>query len=325
MTLKTPLVTNSEITFANRLDHFLASVGVNRMLHRVMPGLYKLGDPKATSPVLVTGNYSLSFDALRSALKGLDAYLLVLDTKGINVWCAAGKGTFGTAELVNRIKVTGLEKVVRHRKIILPQLGATGVSGYQVKNLSGFDVEFGPVRAEDLPEYLKTHRATLQMHQVRFNLSDRLVLAPIEMVNSFLPMVLIAIIFYLLGGWFNLLWVLAAWLAATVLFFAFLPWLPTREFSTKGFILGTLVAIPFAIFQFTQVNTTILFKLMRVLPIGLILTAVVSYYILNLTGSTPITSWTSVRREISRYIPVMAIMVVSGIILSILKLLGLGR
>jgi hypothetical protein len=325
MAQNTTFATNSEITSSNRLDHFLARVGINRMLHRVVPGLYALGDPKPASPVFVTGNYTLSFDALRSSLEGINAYILVLDTRGINVWCAAGKGTFGTAELVNRIQSTGLSKIIRHRKIILPQLGATGVSAYQVKQLCGFEVEFGPVRAEDLPDYLLTHQATPQMRQVSFNLADRLVLAPIEMVNSFLPMILIAFVLYLAGGWFNLVWVVSAWLAASLLFLVFLPWLPTREFSTKGFILGLLVALPFVIYQFAQPNTSFLFNLIRVLPIGLVLTSVISFFTLNLTGSTPITCWTSVRREIFRYVPIMAVMLAGGIILFILQLFGLGK
>jgi hypothetical protein len=325
MTSKTPLVTNSEITFANHLDHFLARVGINRMLHRMMPGLYALGDPNTSSPVFVTGNYSLSFDALRSALKGLDAYLLVLDTKGINVWCAAGKGTFGTTELVNRIKDTGLEKIVKHRKIILPQLGATGVSAYQVKDLSGFDVEFGPVRAEDLPAYLKTHQATPEMRQVRFNLLDRMVLIPVELVNTFLPMLAASVVLYFLGGWFNVLWLIATWLTAFVLFFSLLPWIPTREFSTKGFILGFIISIPFILFQFAQSGQSMIQHILRVMPMVLAMTSLTAFLTLNLTGSTPITSWTSVRREISRYIPVMAITMASGIILFILQLFGLGR
>ena len=91
------------------------------MGHRRDPGLYLIGDPTPDSPVIVTANYTLSVDAVRAALAGIDCYLLVLDTKGINVWCAAGKGTFGTAELVRRIARTGLSEIVRHRTLILPQ------------------------------------------------------------------------------------------------------------------------------------------------------------------------------------------------------------
>jgi CO dehydrogenase/acetyl-CoA synthase gamma subunit (corrinoid Fe-S protein) len=180
--------TTSTITLANRWDHFLARWGVRRNQHLVEPGLYALGNPTADSPVFVTANYTLSFDALRSALAGIDGYIMVLDTKGINVWCAAGKGTFGTDELLNRIEATGLHNVVRHRGLILPQLGATGVAAHEVRRRSGYRVEYGPVRAMDLPEYLKTHQATPQMRQVRFNLADRLVLIPVEPERSSSPL-----------------------------------------------------------------------------------------------------------------------------------------
>jgi hypothetical protein len=325
MPQETPYKTSSEITAANRRDHWLARAGINRNLHRVRPGLYALGSPGREAEVFVTANYSLSFDALRSALKGIDAFILVLDTHGVNVWCAAGKGSFGTAELVRRIADCQLKNYIQQRKLVLPQLGATGVSAHLLKDQCGFTVEYGPVRAEDLPDYLKTHQATPAMRTMRFNLADRLVLAPVEMVTTLLPMAGISAVMYLLGGWFNLLWGLAGWLAATLLFFILLPWLPTREFSTKGFILGVLVALPFAFWQFLQPNTTFLYNLMHVLPMGLVLTAAVAFYALNLTGSTPITSWTSVRKEIFRYVPVMAVMAVSGIILEILNLFGLVK
>ena len=159
-------------------------------------GPVRLGSPTTDSPVFASANYTLSFDALRSALAGTDAWILVLDTKGINVWCAAGKGTFGTGELIRRIAVTGLSEVVAHRKIILPQLGAPGVSAQEVARYSGFSVRYGPVRARDLPEYLTTHTATREMRTVRFPLADRLVLCPMELVHALLPMIAVAVVLY---------------------------------------------------------------------------------------------------------------------------------
>jgi acetyl-CoA decarbonylase/synthase complex subunit gamma len=99
-------------------------VGAFRMHYTVPPGLYAVGEPTPESDVFVTANYKLSFDILRRELKEMDAWVLVLDTKSINVWCAAGKGTFGTNELVQRISAAKLDKVVSHRRLILPQLGA---------------------------------------------------------------------------------------------------------------------------------------------------------------------------------------------------------
>ncbi|MBF0567350.1 MAG: hypothetical protein HQK95_00640 [Nitrospirae bacterium] len=88
--------------------------------YTVTPGLYALGKPSEDSDVFVSSNYKLSFDKLRSALAGINAWVLVLDTKGINVWCAAGKGTFSTEELIKKISDTNLPLCVRHRRLIVP-------------------------------------------------------------------------------------------------------------------------------------------------------------------------------------------------------------
>ena len=111
----------SVLKWADRLGTIKARWGINRLDYKVDPGLYALGDSGPQSPVFVTANYKMSFDCLREALGNLDAWILVLDTKGINVWCAAGKGTFGTEELVRRVQATGLEKVAAHRDLILPR------------------------------------------------------------------------------------------------------------------------------------------------------------------------------------------------------------
>ena len=92
---------------------------------------------------------------LRKELDGINAWILILDTKGINVWCAAGKGTFSTQELVKRITENHLDKIVRHKRVIVPQLGATGVSAFDVKKQSRFRVIYGPVRTSDIRAFLK--------------------------------------------------------------------------------------------------------------------------------------------------------------------------
>jgi CO dehydrogenase/acetyl-CoA synthase delta subunit len=317
----------STITFANRLDHFLARWGWKReTAHRVVPGLYRLGNPAPDSPVFASANYTLSFDALRSALAGTDAWILVLDTKGINVWCAAGKGTFGTEELVSRIQSTGLETVVSHRKIIVPQLGAPGISWPEVMRRSKFLVEYGPVRARDLPEYLETHTATPSMRRVEFPLRDRLVLAPVEFVHTALPMVIIAAVLWFLAGPVAALAAVSAVLAGTVLFPALLPYIPTHDFSTKGLILGTLVAIPFAAAFGTAPFLPAWAEVAGAAAALLLMPAVIAYFALNFTGCTTFTSRTGVKKEIFGYVPVMALMAGTGsflaIVLGISRLLG---
>ncbi len=309
--------TTSQLTMADKLDHLLARVGYRRDQHRVDPGLYALGTPRPDSPVFVTSNYTLSFDALRSALGSLDAYILVLDTKGINVWCAAGKGTFGTEEIVRRIWETGLKTVVTHRNLILPQLGATGVAAQEVKKRTGFRVEYGPVRAADLPAYLETHRATPEMRRVRFELADRLILIPVELKHRFVPMLVAALACYLLGGWISALAAVTAVIAGCALFPILLPWLPTPNFSTKGYLLGLAAALPFAL-SVTQIHQD--WPMWRAsgqaLAFLLAMPAATAYLALNFTGATTFTSPGGVRREIFTYIPGMAWTFASGVLLA---------
>jgi hypothetical protein len=316
-------ITNSTITPANMLDHFLARWGWNREGHRVDPGLYRLGNPDPDSPVFASANYTLSFDALRSALAGTDAWILVLDTKGINVWCAAGKGTFGTEELVQRIGCSGLAGVVRHRKIIVPQLGAPGISWPEVMRKSKFLVEYGPVRAKDIPEYLKTHKATPAMRTVEFPLQDRLVLAPVEFVHTALPMVIVSALLWFLAGPIAALAAVSAVLAGTVLFPVLLPYIPTHDFSTKGLILGLIIAIPFAISLGINPALPGWANAAGAITALLIIPAVVAYFTLNFTGCTTFTSRTGVKKEIFRYVPVMALMAGTGVIIGII--LGASR
>ena len=318
--------TDSTLTFANRLDHFLARVGWKRESHRVAPGLYRLGNPGPDSPVFASANYTLSFDALRSVLAGIDAWILVLDTKGINVWCAAGKGTFGTDELVRRIELSGLSAVVGHRKIVVPQLGAPGISWPEVARRTKFIVEYGPVRASDLPEYLKTHTATPAMRRVEFPLWDRLVLTPVEFAHIALPMAVAAIVLCFLAGSVAALAAVAAVLAGTVLFPALLPFIPTQDFSTKGLLLGAVVSLPFAASYLAAPALPPWARALAAASAFLLIPAVVAYLALNFTGCTTFTSRTGVKKEIFRYVPVMAVMaglgIAAGIILGVSRLLG---
>ncbi|MEE9398756.1 MAG: mercury methylation corrinoid protein HgcA, partial [Dehalococcoidales bacterium] len=218
---------------------------------------------------------------------------------------------------------TRLQDIVRHRKLVLPQLGAPGVAAHEVKQRSGFKVEYGPVRATDLPDYLKTHRATPEMRQMRFTLRDRLPLIPVELVGVLLPMMIAAVILYFLGGFLTFLAVVAAILAGVVIFPILLPYLPTGDFSTKGFLLGGLVALPFALLTFFSHNPDTSFwrQVSGALTNMLVWPPLTAFIALNFTGSTTFTSRSGVRREIFRYIPIMAWIFGAGIVLAIVRIL----
>ena len=308
--------TTSVLSRADKWDHIQVRVGYHRAFHRVEPGLYSLGNPTSDSSVFVTANYTLSFDALREALKGEDCYILVLDTKGVNVWCAAGKGTFGTEELVSKIGSVGLAEIVAHRKVILPQLGASGVAAHEVKKRTGFSVEYGPVRAEDLPDYLRTHQATEAMRRVRFDLRDRAILVPVEVTNSLIWAIPVPIILFIVGGiWFSIL-ALTIFLAGVVLFPLLLPFLPTKEFASKGMFLGIIAGLIVGAAQLSSTNWSqdpMTLGYLIVYP--LLVSPLVGFVSLNFTGASTYTSRTGVRKEIFRFIPIIALMLISGLAL----------
>lgn len=310
--------TTSRLTAGDRLTHLLARLGFNRSGWRVRPGLYRLGNPGPDGPVLVSANYRLSFDMLRSSLEGIDAWILVLDTYGINVWCAAGKGTFGTDELVSRIEKTGLADEVATRILVVPQLGATGVCAREVLRRSGFKVGFGPVRAKDLPEFLRRGSATGEMRRVRFSLRDRAVLIPVETKNA-LPVIAGAVLAAYLGdGALGSAGITAASAAGLAGFPMLMPHLPGEDFSTKGFILGGVIALGAAVAALLRDDdTSLASRAMRATSYLLALPAITSFLALNFTGCTTSASPSEVRREIFRYVPVMAVMAAAGIIINI--------
>jgi hypothetical protein len=311
--------TTSKFTFRDELNHFLARTGLRRDRFRVRPGLYALGKPDKQSHVFVSANYGLSFDALRVALSGVDCYILVIDTKGINVWCAAGKGTFGTEELVSRINSVKLNQYVDNRLLILPQLGAPGVSAHDVTKQTGFKVEYGPVRAKDIPAYLKTRKATPEMRLVTFSLFDRLILIPVEITHLILPTLVLMAVLYLLSGTLPALALLAIVVANLIIFPILLPWIPTPNFSTKGFLLGTIIAIPFFLLVFFGNPLVEWWKRLGwALPYLLILPSLVAFVGLTTTGVTTYASQSGVKREIFAYFPVMFWMFCSGVLLGLI-------
>jgi hypothetical protein len=314
----------SEVTLRDRWINVLVHLGINRNRYRVEPGLYALGSPDSNSPVFVTANYSPSFRAVRTALQGIDGWILVLDSKGINVWCAAGKGTFGTDELVHRIEESSLHDVVKHRRLIVPQLGGPGIAAHEVKDRTGFRVKYGPVLASDLPAYLEEGKASRQMRKVHFPLRTRLELVPVELLNMLILSVILGAPLYFAGGIRTTLAVVASIFAGVVLFPLLMPVLPTPNFSTKGFILGVLAAIPFIAWTVFGSPGASPWEIAGwVLAYTLCLPSLTAFLSLNFTGSTTFTSWSGVRREILAYFPVMVWTFLPGLVLMIV--LGIVR
>ena len=298
---------STKLTFDDTLGAWKSRWGIGRMIYAVEPGLYAIGKPDNNSPVFVSANYKLTFDTLRKNLDGMDCWLLILDTKGINVWCAAGKGTFGTDELVQRIKSSELSKYVSHKQLVLPQLGATGISAHAVKTLSGYDVKYGPVRASDIKKYINTgYTATKEMRTVQFNMWDRLVLTPMELVpalkytlpvfgvmlatNQFAPNPFDKADYLSLAGS-----ILSGSVATPVL----LPYIPGKTFAFKGWLVGLGSTVK------SLILTGKLNKKNLLLSAGhlLLFPAISSFLAMNFTGASTYTSPSGVNKEMKKALP----------------------
>jgi acetyl-CoA decarbonylase/synthase complex subunit gamma len=254
---------------------------------------------------------------------------LVLDTKGINVWCAAGKGTFGTEELIKRIASSGLKEIVSHRRLILPQLGAPGVAAHTVKKFSGFKVCYGPIRAKDLTAYIDSGmKVTPEMRTMTFPLKDRAVLIPIELVAAAKPFLIIAPVLFILGGvgghegfWANavnhglfaVIALLSAVLGGAVLNPLLLPYLPGRAFSVKGFSIGVIIAL--LLLYIWGVNLQTWAGRTASLAWLLIIPAVAGFLSMNFTGCSTYTSLSGVKREMRWALPAQIAACVAGFVI----------
>jgi len=300
---------------------------LGRKSYLVKPGLYRIGNPHDKSEVFVSANYKLSFDILRKNLSGMDSWILVLDTKGINVWCAAGKGTFGTAELTRQIESNNLKKLVSHKRLILPQLSAPGISAHSVREKTGFKVIFGPIRASDIKLFLASKlKASESMRTVRFSFKDRLILTPVEISNSLIHLLFVLVLFFVLSGISSTgysftnainqgitssIYIIAAYISGAFLTPVLLPWIPFRYFAAKGMIMSCAI---FLILIFIVIGDLNLF-----LTIGwfLISLAIASFLSMNFTGASTFTSLSGVKKEMRVFIPIQVIFSSIGLLIII--------
>lgn len=301
-----------------------ARLGINRAQYKIAPGLYCAGTPDDRAPVLVTANYKLTFDALRKELNSVSAWILVLDTRGINVWCAAGKDLFSTAELVERVNRSILKKVISHNQLILPQLAATGVAAHHVKKSIGFKVIYGPVRAEDIPKFLASGLSTEPaMRKVTFSILERIVLIPVELAHLPKPSFWILLgafvisgigtqIFSLSAAWMRGFMLTGAYvtgiLAGAIVTPALLPWIPGKSFAVKGAVTGVIGGAAIIVLLRDELH------IIGAVALLLFTTAVGSYLAMNFTGSTPFTSPSGVEKEMRKALPLQALAMVAALV-----------
>lgn len=236
----------------------------------------------------------------------------MIDTRGINVWCAGGKGTFSAEEISYQVERCNLANLVSHRQLILPQLSANGVAAHKLKTLCGFKGSFGPILASHIPDFLQSKKASEEMQTVTFSLMERAVLIPLEICMLWKPLLLFAITVFILSGFSPEIFstegavrrgstlVYATFTAiftgacATPLF---LPWIPFRQFWLKGVITGIIGALIFLAPQALSLHG------LEQTAIFLFIISCSSYLAMNFTGSTPFTSLSGVEKEMRNGLP----------------------
>jgi NAD-dependent dihydropyrimidine dehydrogenase PreA subunit len=259
-------------------------------------GLVTIGKPGRSSPVLLTCNFRLTVERVRRSLAGIDAYLLVANSRGVNVWCAATGGLLTDHDVVSVLKTSGIESLVDHRQVILPQLAATGVEAKAVQARTGWRVVWGPVRADAIPAFLERGlEASRAMRSVGFRWPER-----IEMALAWAFPISALALLPLLAFWREAaLPVVALVWGLSLLIFASFPLYESRlrtsgrnvgfvlfDFGSRGLPLVLWLLLMAGLAIFVGLNEQLAWGVM--IRWGLVSLAVLLILGLDLMGSTPV-------------------------------------
>lgn len=250
-------------------------------------GIVKIGNPDRNSPVLLACNFRLTVSRVKRSLKGLDVYLLIANSRGINAWCAAAGGLLSNHDAISILKVSGIETIVDHRKVILPQLAGTGIEAKTIRAKTGWHVLWGPVDAKDIPEFLKANfKKDDSMRQVKFDFAQRL-----EMAIAWAFTISFMLSLVLFFAWRDAIFmmIIIVWTISLLLFLTFPVYqklFQTRKsFGTGGFqlvswllVMSGLIGCHFFI-QSLSLGTAIRW--------GILLSVVVLTITIDMLGCTP--------------------------------------
>lgn len=320
-------ILSTDLLPKDKLRNLIVRAGIGRDSYGIPPGVYAIGNPDEDSNVMVTANYKVTVDRVRCELDGIDAWLLVLDTKGVNVWCAAAKGTFSTEEIIYRVKKHKLRRLVNHKTLILPQLSAPGVAAHRIKMYTGFKAVYGPTHAKDIEEYLNNDSiVTKEMRQVEFDTKERVEVSLVEAQNGFKYLPIVFLVFLalqfisggkefsqiLLGALLNTLPYAITMIIGSLAFSALLPILPSNLFSVKAGFLGliwSLIVIALSdVFAFDR-------SIYNYLGNSFVMTAIICFIGINYTGCSTFTSLSGVEKETKIATPFIGIFFIVGIAL----------
>ncbi len=296
----------------------------------IEPGIYRSGNPTNESPIIVTANYIYTYIRVMNDLKGIDAWVLCVDSRGINVWCAARGGDFGNEQLIEAVQATNIQKFSNKKTLILPQLSAGGVSAPLLHKQSSsfpYKIKYGPVWSKHLPQYLKEHPARKpdKMKLAKFTFSHRLRAGISHTTFLFRKIFLIVLaviaLLLLVFGKLDMLWIVGELAIGVIITNGLLSILfPltnfTRKFVIKGVVIGIINVLCLG-FLLLIVHQSIIFVLLNICFIFWL----AFFSTMSFSGSTMATS----PREIYDEYPIFRILnltfLILGIILSTIGLI----
>ncbi len=259
-------------------------------------GLIKIGSPGRNSPVFLTCNFDLTVEKVKREIRGLDAYLLIANSRGINVWCGAAGGRFTNHDVISVLKTSGIENLIEHRTVILPQLSAVGIQPDIIYQKTGWRAVFGPVYAKDILKYINDgNKKTESMRKVGFGFFDRLEVAvqwafPISIIS--------AVILAFLWQKMIVPSVSIAWAVSLIVFLSFPlysrymnPKKGSKRFAVFDFGRGGIMIIFWVFIMLCILLYSLLlskFDLGLYLGWGIVSLIVVLIIFIDLAGSTPV-------------------------------------
>ncbi len=297
----------------------------------IEPGIYRSGNPTKNSPIIVTSNYDFTYIKVMRNLRHIDAWVLSVDSNGINVWCAARGNDFGNEQILEAVEATGIQNQTEENTLILPQLSAGGVSIPQLPKKSEnfpFKIKFGPVWSKHIPQYLdeKPSKKPEHMKLAKFSLFHRMrgwVTHTTFLLRKIflLPIIGFFVIFLLSLPWINkLTWVgeLISWIIISNALIAILFPLSnfTRSFIKKGIFFGFLTSLILGGISWLLHGSLIFILLNMTLFFWIAFFSTMSF-----SGSTMATSPREIQEEYPSFRMINKFLLITGTILSIIGII----
>ena len=122
---------------------------------QVEPKLHAVGEPDASSPVMFTTNFSLTYYTVEGDVEAsrVPAWILCVDTEGTSVLTAYSGDKLSAESVAKAMQDAGVESQVNHKKLIIP--GYVAVMSGKLEEETGWEILVGPRESNQIPRYLK--------------------------------------------------------------------------------------------------------------------------------------------------------------------------